>query len=626
MLCALRTWVIVLMLLLSSQIGTLAQIPFFSESAVPMDQLNSSQASMLSAFQSESDVVSATIMRIRNLQAEGSAESIYSLNLPHYLCTALINFTSADVHSDGSLYVSGVFESADTSETNLCPDGDIAILGSGEIWTGYIHTYDEIYQIEPLGGGLHVLLELGPENGYHCGGDVQDSTNISPQQGGLEPRSCSESVRLLAVYTDRGEAKVSDIRATIQLAISSTKSAMTRSGVSIDDLHLELVGIERIAYNNDLRNFEQNLNDLTLSAEVDSLRSEYSADIVVAFVGTTFELNGQSDYGLAWSTLNSEQHVAVIRADRSTVNYGAAHEIGHLFGCGHEDGRDVRPDARAKEFKISWKKRLFNRKHRTLMWSDADENRIVGHYSNPTVEYRDAATGDADRNNANQLIDAACILAAHRPYDPPSALFDVKISGETETCACFFTTLEASLSGNNSSSVSYEWSVSENGIKFSDPISTDSQVSIPNDCVVQDYFVRLVVTNQVGEVLVRIVRVESVDSQDGTACPLFLNGEMPSSTYFEINPIVSSFSVVHDPLYRSWKVLRNGRQLAVQTVEVHVHDVLGRVLYRTDLVFDTNNSNVVFNLPQGQDLADGIYFANVVESGRIYSTIVNIKQ
>ena len=469
------------------------------------------------------------------------------------------------------------------------------------------------------------MLELESPGGYACEENFQDTVSYVPP-GGLEPRSCDESVRLLAVYTDRGASRVGNIEATIRLAVSSMQTALTQSGVSASDLKLELVAIERIAYTSDLNDFQRTLDDLTLSGEVDGLREDHDADIVVALVGNVRELNGQITYGLAWNlpVLDPERHVAIVRSDRATVNWGAAHEIAHLFGCGHENGRDARPSARAKEFKISGWYRLFNRRHRTIMWSNGDANNLVSHYSNPLIEYRGAATGDNDRNNAQQLIDAACVVADHRPYDPPAIPFIVEIEGETTTCACQPTVLGADVSGSSSSGLTYEWAISANGFVYSDPISTNSSVAIWNDCIVQSYFVRLIVTNQLGESRTKIVRVQAVDRKDGMQCNLYKVGAGINDNESQ-EAVRYSLEVGQSGHNEWWTVSRSRVIIQDQVAQVEVFDLLGRRIFGMPITFEGSNQVARINVSNiAASLFDGVYMVRMSSRGQVSSTIVNL--
>lgn len=206
------------------------------------------------------------------------------------------------------------------------PGGFVTLVVHDETVAGHIWTPERSYEIVPLGGGTHTVLEVHEREGIQCGAAMTaepgaTETSLEGDDGSV--------VDILVVWTPAAqEALVGSnttgehaMKAQIDLRIAFTNDALQRSGVFTS---LNLVGAERVDYvevdsSTDFARL-QDFGDGYLD-EVYALRDAVGADLVnLLNIGVA----GLAEVDGAFSTA-----------------YGVltfAHEIGHNFGVWHTRG------------------------------------------------------------------------------------------------------------------------------------------------------------------------------------------------------------------------------------------------------------------------------------------------
>lgn len=281
---------------------------------------------------------------------------------------------------------------------------------------GSIHTDEAVYEIQPLGNYRIKLVELKPEAFPACDGGEAVTTPLKKQQVALNknPRA-TNTVDVIVVYTP--EARVgagghNAIKATAQAAVDAMNSAMVNSQV---DTEVVLLYAGEVNYN-DSNNSANDLSWLQGSAEVESLKNLYGADMTGLLVNN---LGGSCGRGYIMRTPGSffrDYAVQVTRRSCAVGNLSFAHEFGHNMGLEHNPENSSATSATAS---YPWSFGHYHSgSYRTVMsYSDpCAGNCTRRHYfSNPSVTYNGLATGVAnERDNARTLNLTSPISAAFR--------------------------------------------------------------------------------------------------------------------------------------------------------------------------------------------------------------------
>jgi len=220
----------------------------------------------------------------------------------------------------------------------------ILVVQNNEM-VGTIRSNKHLYQIRPLGGGLHVII-LVDESAFpddHPPGfrEMEKSTTkstIKPPPNKVEPKSKSDVlnddgsiIKVLVAYTPVAKSQVGNINALIQLAIDETNQSYVNSKVNT---HLQLVYSYETNYqessdiSTDLARFK-NKGDSYMD-EVHSYRDCYVADIAILITGEGQYCGKASDIMADESTA-----FALVAQNCATGYYSFGHEIGHLQGAEH---------------------------------------------------------------------------------------------------------------------------------------------------------------------------------------------------------------------------------------------------------------------------------------------------
>lgn len=357
-----------------------------------------------------------------------------SLQLVQVDPTALDAKTVGIPLQDGrTLQVDGVRKTTrsatDFSWYGTLPNGGNAMLvvQNGDI-VGSIRNGTDLYQIMPIGGGVHALIaadqtKVPPEHPPGALPEAPRSASPDRRSDVASPTSAdaaADSVRIdvLVPYTTAVASAVANIGALIQLAVDESNQAYAQSNAGVV---MRLVGTMQVAYTEYTGSsdpFTNALNDVTngtgVMAAVHTKRDAVGADEVALLISDT------TYCGLGW--LNSTQDLAYVAVayNCATGYYSFAHEIGHNFGARHDPQVDptTTPYPYAHGF-------LNGNSWRTIMAYANYCNNCprIQYFSNPNVFYQGVATGNASASdNARVHRERVATIAAFRA-DATSPLF-----------------------------------------------------------------------------------------------------------------------------------------------------------------------------------------------------------
>jgi hypothetical protein len=220
--------------------------------------------------------------------------------------------------------------------------------------TATVSTASGVFHIEPIGGGLHAIVKMGPPPPEHPSGHESGALHvpsvITPPAGTLSPSGSMSGpsrpmldqassngvptpIDVLVAYTPAVASVTYDIAATIQLAIDESNTSYTNSGI---DIVLRRAYYSQVEYNEAGRTYADHVAALQSPSDgvmdvVHTWRDQYKADVVVLLVR-------DSTYcGLASQIYaDATTAFAAVNYTCATGYYSFAHEIGHLQGARHD--------------------------------------------------------------------------------------------------------------------------------------------------------------------------------------------------------------------------------------------------------------------------------------------------
>lgn len=203
------------------------------------------------------------------------------------------------------------------------------------------------YRIEPLGAGLHAIIEVGElpplddprmTTGTQAGNADRASVGMQSERfngptSGLGIADYTE-IKVLVGYTAAAASASGSISGVINNAIADANTVYANSGIN---LTLTLAYAAQTSYSEAGYTFAQHNGNLQsgVLSDMDSWRNSYNADIVVLLVD-------DSDGGTICGRANTIQAVASTAfavldyACADDYRYSFAHELGHLFGARHD--------------------------------------------------------------------------------------------------------------------------------------------------------------------------------------------------------------------------------------------------------------------------------------------------
>jgi hypothetical protein len=196
----------------------------------------------------------------------------------------------------------------------------------------------------------------------------------------------------------------------IAIARANIAFANSKTGVRLRLVHS--VEINYLAAGEGGGNSSSDLTSITFNEQVQALRNKFGADIVT-LVTACDDIGG-----LAWMfSGNSYLAFNLCRVKQLANSYTLAHECGHNMGCGHSKTQ-IGNTPGFFPYSAGWQWTGKNGKgyHTVMTYGSAAHPIEVPYFSNPSILYKNKATGDLrDANNSLTIINLKQKVSSFRP-------------------------------------------------------------------------------------------------------------------------------------------------------------------------------------------------------------------
>jgi hypothetical protein len=242
----------------------------------------------------------------------------------------------------------------------------------------------------------------------------------------LDKDAAVSTIDVMVVYTPAAKQWADSSGGGISNVVSqSMEKAQLVADNSVADFSVNLVHSVEVSYTEsgdsgtDLGRL-QKVGDGYLD-NVHTLRNTYGADVVVLF--TKVEDTGGIGYLLNSTSGSPEYAFSITRVQQASWTFTTIHEIGHNMGLHHHKEQNVQPGPGLYSYSAGWRWTSTDSKpYCSVMtyeagkyFSDGITHNRVAYFSNPSLTYIGAATGDAeDGDNARNVREIKTVIAAYR--------------------------------------------------------------------------------------------------------------------------------------------------------------------------------------------------------------------
>jgi metallopeptidase family M12-like protein len=346
----------------------------FAKPDVKMTSLTPRQNTLMETFRARPTTVSVDIVKLNPDALSAGVARLSLAGMPTIIVRPMPNGgTSQDV----------------TPWTNSSeePQVDAVLAISNGAITGTVASPGHVYQIEPLGNGLHAIIKVDRSRA-----PPDDLPDTAPPRPHAEvpalpsmpmARQAVTEVRVLVAYTPAAAAQVGDIIATSNLGIAQSNISFANSQVNgtfaIANRPIQIDYVEGA------KTTQQILDDFGRNPIILQARTTYLADLVILIENSTDNLCGQA----ARIYATARQAYAVVKVQCITNNnYTFTHELGHLMGARHDPDHDPTQVPFAFGHGYQYLTPVVANQWRTIMAYDCPQSctRLL-YWSNPNVRY-----------------------------------------------------------------------------------------------------------------------------------------------------------------------------------------------------------------------------------------------
>lgn len=272
-------------------------------------------------------------------------------------------------------------------EVDFDPFNWISLVRDGDQVVGDIHYKGQLYRLEPIGAGQHVLVKVDESRMAPEGDPFPSSDPSSAAPTDKSARSAHSTIRVMFVTTNERRTRSPNYRAELVQALQNANQYLINSRVPIT---YQLTGFFDPDYNQGAKSQWAMLQEMadtgsSLGRRIAAAREESRADLVSLY-NTESSVCG---YAFSWSTKERGFHTI-------SCTVALAHELGHNLGGGHGlEGSD--PE---KSYNHGY--RHYSPNFHTLQ---VTSHGAVPYFSNPRLHYQGVAMGTFQNHDIARQFD-----------------------------------------------------------------------------------------------------------------------------------------------------------------------------------------------------------------------------
>lgn len=357
----------------------------------------------------------------------------------------------------------------------------------------------------------------------------------------------------------------------------------------------ELAGVVQTTYQSTTGIIVDEALNLSNSANVQALRAQYKADLVLWFTWTGYNnAFGSVPDPTTYLHPVDARAFAVVSLNGTNIPVIGAHELSHLFGCNHDDDNFGLPYSKGYVFGI------FN----TLVARGSAPGSKIFYYSNPNKSIAGLTMGDATHNNAKVMNDRAAIVKAFRAE--PNVL-NGWVYGPYSGYEYQVYTYEA-ISRCGNPPYTYQWQESTDGINYSGKGTGEfHNVGLHHNGNHQ-FYLKLKITSSDGQMVENWMQIWVDDDPNGG----YRKGQKENDslqtgrgqTVLRPNPASDQVEL----FFNAEKAME---------VEVGIVDLNGRVCMRGQFFHCIGGRNLISIDLTGKGLMPGIYIVTIRDGKRV---------
>lgn len=397
-------------------LGFAPGLSFATESSIPL-LFEKPQATVRSASPTEAEVSTSTIQT----HAASLTQQTEQLRLALAEDVLVQRGRSYQLASGAMVWEGEVMPSRaqGRSAGDSHANGSVILLRHDNRIYGTLNLQGKVFQIRPLADGTHRLIQYDPEllppdlvvdNSSATAQQAQTAAADAMARSGTKDKPIF--VRVMVNYTEAVLKKHPFINDYVDLLIAETNMGFAHSDVYIK---LDLSAQKKVDYNESSASGQAPLStalehyrgkhDKEMN-EIHAARDAGHADIAVLLLDRK-----NTDGGQAYSNVREDFAFAVVSEEGASGGYGFGHQIGHLFGAGHDSypGSERAPYAYGHGYQSTqW---------RTIMALPCKSHACpaVNYWSNPAKRYGGLPMGHVNVNdNRRVLNERAATVATFR--------------------------------------------------------------------------------------------------------------------------------------------------------------------------------------------------------------------